>query len=81
MQSERLAGALEVLFFGSSLPDDTKNPLFESLFSKLLEARRTQLRESTEGFRSRMRSKTPFNQMRRGLQPPWRNGPPKTPTP
>ena len=70
-QSERLAGALEVLFFGSSLPEDTKNPLFESLFSELLDARRAQLRETTERLRKRMHSKTPFTP-RRDFQPPWR---------
>jgi hypothetical protein len=62
---------LEVLFFGSSLPEDTKNPLFESLFSELLDARRAQLRETTERLRKRMHSKTPFTS-RRGFQPPWR---------
>lgn len=53
-QNERLFGALEVLFFGSSLPEDTKTPLFDTLFNDLLSARQKKIRERTEHLRRRI---------------------------
>lgn len=59
-QNERLMGALEVLSFGSSLPEDTKTPLFETLFTQLLDARRLSHNEKTERLRRHIRSRRPF---------------------
>jgi hypothetical protein len=68
-QNERLMGALEVLSFGSSLPEDTKTPLFETLFTQLLDARRRSNHEKTERLRRHIRSKRPFSKANRPKPP------------
>jgi serine/threonine protein kinase len=52
--AERLSGALEVLFFGSSLPEDTRDPLFQNLFTSLLESRQQIERHQAARFRRRI---------------------------
>jgi tetratricopeptide (TPR) repeat protein len=57
--AERLFGALEVLFFGSSLPEDTRDPLFQTLFTSLLESRHQRERNQAARFRKRINEQLP----------------------
>ena len=65
--AERLSGALEVLFCGSSLPEDTRDPLFNTLFSSLMESRREAERKQAARFRRMMNEQVP----RRPRPNPW----------
>ncbi len=57
--AERLSGALEVLFFGSSLPEDTRDPLFQKLFTQLIESRHQAERSQAARFRHRINERLP----------------------
>lgn len=57
--AEQLTGILEVHFLGSSLPEDIRDPLFESLFSTLLENQKHIYRQRAGYLRRRIRNTLP----------------------